>query len=132
MAIVDLGTVNLDVNGGPQAFDPFPFDRNRSYAVLFSITPSNPNQVFSYLVIDLFLSLTIGIDLFYPTQYQLDILRSPRLLFFPMSPLLQSDGNLIIGIERRNLIRGGGDAGTVQINALYDDAGDQPTWLPPQ
>ena len=131
MAIVNLGSVVLSVNGGPAAFTPFPFIRNRSYAVLFTITAQQPNLVFSYLVVDLFLQLDIGIDLFYPTQYQLDILRSPRILFFPMSALLQSDGNIIIGIERRNFIRGGGDGGDVTINCLYDDAGDQPTWLPP-
>ena len=132
MPIVNLGTRVIPVGGSPVAFDPFPFLRDRAYAVLFTITPANPNMIFSYLTVDLFLSLSIGVNLFYPTQYNLDILRSPRLLFFPMSPLLTSDGNIIIGVERRNLIRGGGDVGDVTITCLYDDAGDQPTWLPPQ
>lgn len=131
MAIVDLGTQTISVNGGPVAFTPFPFDRDRSYAVLFTITATQPNQVFSQLFVDLLLNLDLGINVFYPTQYILDILRSPRILFFPMSPLLQSDGNIIIGVERRNLIRGGGDGGDVVVNCLYDDDGDQPTWLPP-
>ncbi len=131
MAIVDLGTRIIPVGGGPVAFDPFPFLRTRSYAVLFTITAAQPNLIFSELFVDLFLDLNIGINIFYPTQYVLDILRSPRVLFFPMSPLLRSDGNIIIGMERRNIIRGGGDVGDVTINCLYDDAGDQPTWLPP-
>lgn len=131
MAIVNLGTRTISVGGGPVAFDPFPFLRNRAYAVLFTITAAQPNLIFSYLVVDLLLDLNLGLNIFYPTQYQLDILRSPRILFFPMSPLLQSDGNIFIGVERRNIIRGGGDGGDVEISCIYDDAGDQPTWLPP-
>ncbi len=131
MAIVNLGTRTIAVGGSPVVFTPFPFIRTRAYAVLFTITAAQPNLVFSELYVDLFLTLNIGVNIFYPTQYILDILRSPRILFFPMSPLLRSDGNITIGIERRNIIRGGGDGGDVTINCLYDDAGSQPTWLPP-
>lgn len=122
MAIVDLGTRTIAVGGSPVVFTPFPFRTRKAYAVRFIITAAQPNLVFSELIVDLFLELNNGTNVFYPTQYVLDILRSPRDLFFPMSDLIEDDGQVVIGIERRNIIRGGGDGGDVTINCLWDDA----------
>lgn len=121
MAIVDLGTRTIAVGGSPVVFDPFPFNTRKGYAVRFTITAAQPNLVFSELIVDLFLELDNGTNVFYPTQYVLDILRSPRDLFFPMQDLIEDDGQAIIGIERRNIIRGGGDGGDVTINCLWDN-----------
>lgn len=130
MAIVDLGTRIIAVGGGDVSFTPFPYEQDRSYGVTFTITAAQPNLVFSELIVDLFLDLDTGGTIIYPTQYVLDILRSPRILFFPMSPLIGADGDITITIKRQNIIRGGGDGGDVTINCVYDDANDQRTWLP--
>lgn len=129
MAIVDLGTLVLTGTSTPLSFAPFSFNDNRAYQVFFDILVQSPNLVFSELQINPLITLNDGREFYYNQEFLLDPFISPRSILLPMTPLFDDNGVCTIQINRQNIIRTGGDGGSITVNATYDDNADIRTWL---
>lgn len=128
MAIVDLGTLNLETGFPPVAFAAFPYNATTAIGVGAIFTSADFNNIFSYVELrTTILSGTLP-PFIENTVYRLDILSVIQIVLIPFSPLYFGNGNCIIIAERKPLFRGAGDGTQVSLNLLYEDTLTVPTW----
>lgn len=128
MAIVDLGTLNLVVGGGPVAYAAFPYDATTAIGVGAIFSSPNFGSIFSYVEIRVGI-LSGSLPLFLNAEpIRLDVSSVIQVMFVPFSPLYFGNGNCILTAERIPFWRGAGDGTPLTLNLLYDDALTVPTW----
>lgn len=130
MAIVDLGTFDVNIGGAPVEFTPFAFNRRRAYLLKAITTIDNPNSIFSRFQIRGIFTNANNFSVYTHHLIDLPVTTRDSVFLLPFSTLYASNGSVTIEAERLSFVTGGGDnAGNVSLNLSYDDAVNTRTWL---
>lgn len=129
MAIVNLGTFNLDIGQGPYISNTFAYNQRDAYAIYAEFTSTNFGNIFSFARIYPYVFPTGGVARLIAPYLDLEIIDLPQLFYFPCSKLFDGNGDAFFYIERRSFYTGGGDGEPVNLTLTYDDAVDVRTWL---
>ena len=101
MAIIDLGTLTVDVNTGWQTFTPVQFnDTKKIYPIQVTIASANPSQIYSSFVFRYQATLAIGSVLI--SGAIAELFYDPNELYFPFTFYDKFDKNLPVtfGVKR--------------------------------
>lgn len=130
MAIIDLGTRQLDIGGGAQGFTPFPFVDSKAYLIKGQFTINNPSNIFSYVRIRTWLTQPGQTPFWAACFAELEIITEPFSIFYPFSSLYDGNGQATFFAERIPRVQGAGEIGTtVSLNLFYDDRVDTKSWF---
>lgn len=130
MGIIDLGTQRLDIGGGAKGFTPIEFDDGKAYLVKGQFTVSEFNNIFSYIRVRAFLSISGQPPYWAASFVELDIVQEPFSFFYPFSSLYDGGGDARFFAERIPRAPGAGELGTVvDLNLFYDDGIETSTWF---
>ena len=128
--IINLGTNQLDIGGGAKSYSPIPFRDDKAYGIKGQFTISEPNNIFSQVMVKAFITVP-GVPSFWSAiAVELDIVPEPFMFFYPFSRLFEGDGQAIFWAERIPKVPGAGEIGTiVTLNLFYDDSVDTESWF---
>lgn len=128
MAIINLGTRNVQVGGATQQFDPFVFDQTQAYLMVANMAVANVNNIFSFIRFRTLIDIPGQPD-FYITPYvDLEIRPVLQGFYFPASSLFRGSGNVLFEIERLPFTRGYGDIVSVDVSLFFDNAFTVNSW----
>lgn len=129
MAIVNLGTRQLNIGGGMQTFNAYPFKDDKAYLIKGLFTISQINNIFSFVRIRGLITVPGQPSFWAPIVVDLDIIPVPFSFFYPFSPLYDGDGTVVFYGERLPIVPGAGEIGTVvTLNLFYDDNINVGSW----
>lgn len=130
MAIVDLGTRQLEIGDIAQSYTPFNFRDDSAYLVKGQFTINNPNNIFSFVRVRAFLTIPGQTPFWAASFVELDIISEPFSFFYPFSNLYDGNGSAQFFAERISRKFGAGEIGTtISMNLFYDDRNRVQSWF---
>lgn len=128
MAVINLGTRNVQTGGAVQQFDPFIFDETKAYMIAANMAVANIANIFSFIRVRPLIDISGQPD-FYITPYiDLEIRQALQAFYFPASSLFRGSGAVVFEIERLPFTRGYGDIVSVDVTLLFDNAFTVDSW----
>lgn len=129
MAIVGLGSRNLNVGGGVQTYNAFSYKEDDAYIVFGQATIEIPTSVFSAFRIRALILPDGQTPFLHPEIIQMPIDLNRFAFWIPMSKSFSDEGVCAITVERVGILRGTGDrAGAVSLALSYEDKDTAKSW----
>lgn len=130
MAVIDLGTNQINIGDLPVEYAPFSFRDNRAYLIQAITTIQFPENIFSQFRIRATIDNGTYVNVLTHHIIDIPVTVTPSTFLFPFSNLYDGNGDVTLQVERLNFVRGTSDTtGVVTLQLTYDDSADVRTWL---